>query len=73
MKIFAVHHTFDCMDYNEHYYFKTFEDALDKFNAIRQEIIDEDDIEETYTDEEGQFYIEESDGNVKVYIQEIEL
>lgn len=68
---FAVHHTFDCMDYNEHYYFETFEEALESFNAIRQEIIDEDDIEETYTDEEGQFYIQESDGCVKVYIQEI--
>lgn len=68
---FAVHHTFDCMDYNEHYYFETFEEALEKFNDIKQEIIDNDDIEETYTDEDDVFYIQESDGNVKVYIQEI--
>jgi hypothetical protein len=59
------------MDYNEHYYFETFEEALEKFNDIKQEIIDNDDIEETYTDEDDVFYIQESDGNVKVYIQEI--
>ena len=68
---FAVHHTFDCMDYNEHYYFETLEEALEKFNDIKQEIIGFDEIIETYTDEEGQFYIQESDGAVKVYIQEI--
>ena len=68
---YAVHHTFDCMDYNEHYYFETLEDALEKFNEIKQEIIDNDDIEETYTDEDDVFYIQESDGNIKVYIQEI--
>lgn len=68
---FAVHHTFDCMDYNEHYYFETFEEALESFNAIRQEIIDEHDIEDTFTDEVGEFYIQESDGCVKVYIQDI--
>ena len=68
---YAVHHTFDCMDYNEHYYFETLEEALEKFNEIKQEIIDNDDIEETYTDEDDVFYIQESDGNIKVYIQEI--
>jgi hypothetical protein len=59
------------MDYNEHYYFETLEEALEKFNDIKQEIIGFDEIIETYTDEEGQFYIQESDGAVKVYIQEI--
>jgi hypothetical protein len=59
------------MDYNEHYYFETLEDALEKFNEIKQEIIDNDDIEETYTDDDDVFYIQESDGNIKVYIQEI--
>jgi succinate dehydrogenase/fumarate reductase flavoprotein subunit len=59
------------MDYNEHYYFETLEEALEKFNEIKQEIIDNYDIEETYTDDDDVFYIQESDGNVKVYIQEI--
>jgi len=68
---FAVHHTFDCMDYNEHYYFETLEEALEQFNAIKQEIIDNDDIDETYTDEDDVFYIQESNGAVRVYIQEI--
>jgi hypothetical protein len=59
------------MDYNEHYYFKTLEEALEKFNEIKQEIIDNDDIEETHTDEDDEFYIQESDGCIKVYIQKI--
>lgn len=73
MTIFAVHQTFDCMDYNEHYYFKTFEEALDKFNEKRQFTIESGEVIETYTDEETNFYIQESDGAVKVYIEKIEL
>jgi hypothetical protein len=58
------------MDYNEHYYFETLEEALDKFNAIKQEIVRFDNIVEVYTDEDDNFYIQESDGAVKIYIQE---
>ena len=68
---FAVHHTFDCMDYNEHYYFETFEEALEKFITIKLEIVRFDSIVEVYTDEDDNFYIQESDGAVKVYIQKI--
>ena len=68
---FAVHYTFDCMDYNEHFYFETFEEAFNQFNTIKQSIIDFDDIIETYSDEDDNFYIQESDGTVKLYIQEI--
>jgi hypothetical protein len=68
---FAVHHTFDCMDYNEHFYFATFEEAHSKFAEIRQEIITRDSITETYTDEFESFYVQEPDQSIKVYIQEI--
>jgi hypothetical protein len=59
------------MDYNEHYYFETLEEALGQFNTIKEEIIQFDSIVEVYTDEDDEFYIQESDGAVKVYIQEI--
>jgi hypothetical protein len=68
---FAVHHTFDCMDYNEHFYFETFEDAHKHFAEIRQEIITRDSITETYTDEFESFYVQEPDQSIKVYIQEL--
>ena len=71
MTKFAVHQTFDCMDYNEHYYFETLEEALEKFNELKQFSIDNGEITETYTDEDDNFYIQESDGAVRVYIQEI--
>jgi hypothetical protein len=66
---FAVHHTFDSMDYNEHNYFETFEDAHKKFAEIRQEIIDWGSITDTYTDEFESFYVQEPDQTIKVYIQ----
>jgi hypothetical protein len=68
---FAVHQTFDCMDYNEHYYFETFEDAHKKFAEIRKSIIDNDSITETYTDEFESFYVQEPNQSIKLYIQEI--
>jgi hypothetical protein len=73
MKKYAVHHTFDCMDYNEHFYFETFEEAHKKFAEIRQSIIDNDSITDTYTDEFESFYVQESDQSIKVYIQDINL
>lgn len=69
---FAVHRTFDCMDYNEHYYFVTHEEARLKFNELKQVSIDSGNIEETYTDEEDNFYVQESDGAVKIYIEKAE-
>ena len=68
---FAVHHTFDCMDYNEHFYFETFEDAHKQFAEIRQSIINHGSITEIYTDEFESFYVQEPDQTIKVYIQEI--
>jgi hypothetical protein len=59
------------MDYNEHFYFETFEDAHKHFAEIRQEIITRDSITETYTDEFESFYVQEPDQSIKVYIQEI--
>ena len=68
---FAVHRTFDCMDYNEHDYFSTYEEALAKFKELKQFYLDSGEITQIYTDEGDEFYIQESDGAVKVYIQEI--
>jgi len=68
---FAVHHTFDCMDYNEHFYFATFEEDHKQFAEIRQSIIDHGSITDTYTDEFESFYVQEPDQTIKVYIQEI--
>jgi hypothetical protein len=68
---YAVHHVFDTLDDNEHFYFETFEDAHKKFAEIRQTIIDNDSITDTYTDEFESFYVQEPDQSIKLYIQEI--
>lgn len=73
MKIFAVHHVFDCLDYNEHFYFQSFEEANDLFKEIRFKILRNMTIVETYTDSNNEFYVHLDDGLEKVYIQIIEL
>ena len=73
MKLFAVHYCFDCLDYNEHFYFETFDEAHKMFAEIRKEIIDNASITEIYTDEFESFYVQEPDQSIKVYIQTIEL
>lgn len=73
MTLFAVHHVFDCLDYNEHYYFQSFGEAFDYFTEIKQAINDHRTIVETYTDSTDEFYVHLDDGLEKVYIQTIEL
>lgn len=68
---FAVHHVFDCLDYNEHHYFETFGEAFDLFTEIKEAIIEHETIVETYTDTSDEFYVHLDDGLEKVYIQEI--
>jgi hypothetical protein len=71
MTLFAVHHCFDCLDYNEHYYFKSFGEALDLLNEIKEAIKTHRTIVETYTDSTDEFYVHLDDGLEKVYIQPI--
>jgi hypothetical protein len=35
---YAVHHVFDTLDDNEHYYFSSYADALELFNQIKSQI-----------------------------------
>jgi hypothetical protein len=71
--IFAVHHVFDCLDYNEHHYFTTFDDAYDHFSEIIDELKQTGDICEVYSDVGDEFYVQFKNGAEKVYIQEINL
>ena len=73
MKLFAVHHCFDCLDYNEHFYFQSFAEAFDLFTEIKEAILTHRTIVETYTDSTDEFYVHLDDGLEKVYIQEIYL
>lgn len=71
--IFAVHHVFDCLDYNEHYYFKSFAEAFDRLTEIKNSIQEHLFIEEVYTETSETFSVHLDDGLQKVYIQEINL
>jgi hypothetical protein len=68
---FAVHHVFDTLDDNEHYYFSSYADALELFNQIKSQIERHLPIVELYTDEVDEFYVHLDDGLQKVYIQDL--
>jgi hypothetical protein len=71
--LFAVHHVFDCLDYNEHYYFTSFAEAFDRLTDIKNSIQEHLFIEEVYTDHQMDFYVHLDDGLQRVYIEEINL
>jgi hypothetical protein len=68
---FAVHHCFDCLDYNEHHYFQTSAGAEWKFKQLVDKIRNSDNVDSVYTDTEDEFYVQLSDGLEKVYIEQI--
>ena len=71
--LFAVHHVFDCLDYNEHYYFESFAEAFDRLTEIKNSIQEHLFIEEVYTDRQDDFYVHLDNGLQRVYIEEINL
>ena len=71
--LFAVHHVFDCLDYNEHHYFESFTEAFDRLTEIKNSIQEHLFIEEVYTDRQDDFYVHLDDGLQRVYIEEINL
>lgn len=71
--LFAVHNTFDCLDYNEHYYYTSFAEAFDRLTDIKNSIQEHLFIEEVYTDYPDDFYVHLNDGLQRVYIEEINL
>lgn len=71
MKNFAVHHVFDTLGENEHYYFSTYSEALELFLEIKSKIEKHLHIVELYTDEADDFYVHLDDGLQRVYIQDI--
>ena len=71
--IFAVHHVFDCLDYNEHYYFESFAEAFDRLTEIKNSIQEHLFIEEVYKDHPMDFSVHLDNGLQRVYIEEINL
>lgn len=68
---FAVHHVFDCLDYNEHHYFQTRPFAEAKFKQIVEQIRNSGLVFEVFTDTKNEFYVQLNDGLEKVYIEQI--
>lgn len=68
---FAVHHVFDCLDYNEHHYFQTRAFAEEKFKQIVKQIRNSGLVFEVFTDTKNEFYVQLNDGLEKVYIEQI--
>jgi hypothetical protein len=71
--IFAVHHVFDCLGYNEHHYFTSFAEAFDRLTEIKNAMQEHLSIEEVYRDLQDDFYVLDANGLQRVYIEEINL
>ena len=71
--IFEVHNVFDCLDYNEHFYFTSFAEAFDRLTEIKNSIREHLFIEEVYTDHPMDYSVQLEGGLQRVYIQEINL
>ena len=71
--IFAVHHVFDCLDYNEHHYFNSYVEAFELFVDINKSIQENKTIDETYSDTSDDFHVLHDNGLERVYIREINL
>jgi hypothetical protein len=69
--IFAVHHVFDCLDYNEHHYFTSYDEAFELFVDIKKSIKENKAIDETYDDTSDDFHVLYDNGLERVYIQQI--
>lgn len=70
MRIYAVHQTSDCMDYNEHFYFTDYDKAIAKFNWL-VDLVKQLEPVEIYSDEDGNFYCQHKDGADRIYIENI--
>ena len=67
----AVHHVFDCLDYNEHHYFQTNAAAEWKFKQLVDKIRNSGQVFDVFTDTEDEYYVQLNDGLEKVYIEQI--
>lgn len=71
MKNFAVHHVFDTLGDNEHYYFSNYSEALELFLEIKSNIEKNLKIVEVFIYDIDDFYVQLEDGLQRVYIQDI--
>ncbi len=71
--LFAVHNTFDCPDYNEHFYFESFAEAEERFKEIKNYMEKSERIVEVYSDVPTHFYVQLKYGMHAIYIEEINL
>lgn len=71
MKNFAVHHVFDTLGDNEHYYFSNYSEALELFLEIKSKIEKNLKIVEVFIYDIDDFYVQLEDGLQRVYIQDL--
>jgi hypothetical protein len=58
------------LDYNDHTMFNSYQEAHDAWNALREKILEREKIEQIYTDEPDEFYLQADECAIKIYITE---
>ena len=70
MKVYMLHESYSLLDYNDHKMFHSYQEAHDAWNALRESILEREKIEQIYTDEPDEFYLQADECSIKIYITE---
>lgn len=68
--IYILHEAHSLCDYNEHEIFKSHEKAKWFFDLTKSAISSRNDIEEVYTDEDEEYYVQIDGDSIRLYITE---
>jgi hypothetical protein len=73
MKIYILHEAHSLCDYNDHEAFTEYEDARGLFEQIKASVEAREQIEEVYSDENDEYYVQVDGDSIRLYITEHQL
>lgn len=73
MKIFILHEAYSLCDYNDCEVFTNYESAKKFFESTKAGIQSKNDIEEVYTEEDSEYYVQIDGDSLRLYITEHEV
>ena len=73
MKIYILHEAHSLCDYNDHEAFTTYEAAKKMFEKTKASIEEREQIEEVYSDENEEYYVQVDGDSIRLYITEHQL
>lgn len=72
MKVYILHKAYGLCDYNEHIAYASLIEASCELVQEKYKILDDEKIEQVYTNEEDEFYVQTDETSIRLYITEHE-